>query len=852
MLSSRRMTGKPRNERRGRNSATGLRHIRDMDMNKKMTTPDAARCLNPGVTLSSRLHNALFVLFIGGILAYGAGFAWYMLDRFDLLNLIRDVNGDDAFYYFQIARNLAEGKFSTFDGGITRTNGYHPLWLLLITPFYWVFDKEAALFGIKAFEIMLVAGGVALVAAAARLARLPWVLMFAALPMLYQQYGLLLGMEAAAALFMLGLFTLAACLFARSPARWKWPLAAVAFALPWVRLEYIAISLAATAALCLVEWSRRERVPGAPLGERARSVLSVKAVTPFLGVVAGILVYFAYNGIVFGGVTPVSGKAKQIWSQRLWGQEGGHSFVQNFRDVLQIPAFDHELLVALEVCAYVVLVWWFARRSRGRTDWLLLAFLMCVFGLAVGHLAKFAQTVLTVHPNWGSYAWYFVPAYLLKQLIIPVRCYVAIHFIRCLLEPRSPQATNLLSMGIVVVGTAFLFTKADFTGPFQLVDRLGKSTHLSMKVISYMGVQVMDRVLPEDSVVGAWDAGVIGYFSRFPVVNLDGVVNSYGYLRALREGTEATFYQRYGITQFAIVKFLRKETEGHVLPAIRDYLARKRRERPTVGEILFEGPPYLHNRRNVPHKRQFRLLTLEPPEMSSGGINRSDWFWQRMEPHFNHRSDGVGFLVDGRLVQAFAKECDPDELVVWPWAGLGDGTVASTWTQTQTRLCVTAAVLPHTISSPVRFETMSERDILFRLTGGNPPVIRSDWDVYLVGNSLIYVKEPCIPEDVEPRFFLHLDPVDRNDLPIYRKLYGFDNLDFTFRDHGFDNLDFTFRDHRSPIEGRACVAIRELPDYAIAAIRTGQFTGEGRVWEGNFTYNSLSDKSEALHMEDPQ
>ena len=43
---------------------------------------------------------------------------------------------------------------------------------------------------------MLVAGGVALVTAAARLARMPWYLMFSALPMLYQQYGLLLGMEA--------------------------------------------------------------------------------------------------------------------------------------------------------------------------------------------------------------------------------------------------------------------------------------------------------------------------------------------------------------------------------------------------------------------------------------------------------------------------------------------------------------------------------------------------------------------------------------------------------------------------------------------------------------------------------
>ena len=97
---------------------------------------------------------------------------------------------------------------------------------------------------------------------------------------------------------------------------------------------------------------------------------------------------------------------------------------------MQIPAFGYELLVTLEVCAYVVLVWWFARRSRDRTDRLLLAFLVCVFGLAAGHLAKFAQTVLTVHPFWGSDIWYFVPAYLLKTLIVPVRCYVAIHFIR--------------------------------------------------------------------------------------------------------------------------------------------------------------------------------------------------------------------------------------------------------------------------------------------------------------------------------------------------------------------------------------------------------------------------------------
>ena len=207
--------------------------------------------------LSAPLHSALFALFIGSILTYGATFAWYMLDRFDFVNLIRDVNYRDAFYYFEIAFHMADGKFSTFDGGLTRTNGYHPIWLFLITPFYWMFDKVEVLFAIKAFEILLIAGGVALIAGAARVARLPWILLFAALPALYQKWILFAGMEAAAALCMLGLFFLLICLFARDPARWRWSLAAVAFALPWVRLEYFAIAVATTAVLCLIERSGR-------------------------------------------------------------------------------------------------------------------------------------------------------------------------------------------------------------------------------------------------------------------------------------------------------------------------------------------------------------------------------------------------------------------------------------------------------------------------------------------------------------------------------------------------------------------------------------------------------------------
>ena len=130
---------------------------------------------------------------------------------------------------------------------------------------------------------------------------------------------------------------------------------------------------------------------------------------------------------------------------------------------------------------------------------------------------------------------------------------------------------------------------------------------------------------------------------------------------------------------------------------------------------------------------------------------------------------------------------------------------------------------------------MSDGDYLTWLTGGSTPIIRSDWDVYLVDDSLIYAKEPCSPEDTEPTFFVHLDPVDVNDLPSHRQQYGFDGFHFYFR-------------NRLLIAGGACVARRELPDnpYAVAAIHTGQFTGEGKkIWEGSFEFVEPADDGKA-------
>jgi hypothetical protein len=44
---------------------------------------------------------------------------------------------DDAYYYFKVAQNITEGKGSSFDG-INPTNGYHPLWLVICIPIFFL------------------------------------------------------------------------------------------------------------------------------------------------------------------------------------------------------------------------------------------------------------------------------------------------------------------------------------------------------------------------------------------------------------------------------------------------------------------------------------------------------------------------------------------------------------------------------------------------------------------------------------------------------------------------------------------------------------------------------------------
>ena len=101
------------------------------------------------------------------------------------------------------------------------------------------------------------------------------------------------------------------------------------------------------------------------------------------------------------------------------------------------------------------------------------------------------------------------------------------------------------------------------------------------------------------------------------------------------------------------------------------------------------------------------------------------------------------------------------------------------------------------------------------------PAARAVFDVYVTADAVRFVKTPCRPEDVQSKFILHAVPVYRGNWPWRPRAPAFDNLDFSFKEQG--GILF---------EGRCYVDV-ELPAYAVAQLRVGQYDSARQrdVWQ---------------------
>ena len=99
-------------------------------------------------------------------------------------------------------------------------------------------------------------------------------------------------------------------------------------------------------------------------------------------------------------------------------------------------------------------------------------------------------------------------------------------------------------------------------------------------------------------------------------------------------------------------------------------------------------------------------------------------------------------------------------------------------------------------------------------------IIGGDWRVYLANDRITYVSPECASRDEQ--FYLHLTPQNTADLSVNSKGRGYNNFVFAFHPTGITRSD------------GSCLLKRPLPGYDIAALRTGQRTPAGPIWQGEY------------------
>ena len=130
-------------------------------------------------------------------------------------------------------------------------------------------------------------------------------------------------------------------------------------------------------------------------------------------------------------------------------------------------------------------------------------------------------------------------------------------------------------------------------------------------------------------------------------------------------------------------------------------------------------------------------------------------------------------------------------------------------------------------------------------------VMASVFNVYIHNNRLIYVNGSCSMDDLSHRFFLHITPVDANDLAEEHTQHGFNVYDFNASDKNVS----------SALHKDGCIVAFPLPHYEIKHIYTGQvirvegpdgeITWKGPIWEGSYTTESLSPTTTPATAESP-
>jgi hypothetical protein len=406
---------------------------------------------------------------------------------------------DDTFYYFKTALNVSRGLGSTFDG-INPTNGYHPLWLGVLAGLFALFGDDMVLLVKVAFTFQLVAiwsAGVVLSRLDIRGRR--WVLWPLTLAMLnpFSAKIVLCGQETALQL-LLSAVTLSIWWRLRGSVadtarlgRWAL-LGALGGLATLARLDTIFYAglLVGMPVLCP---SDAELEAG--LVRRLRA-----SVAGLAGLFAVLTPYLIFNRVVYRHLMPVSGAVKL----HLETGESAH--------------WAARLATVAVAAGGLAWLWRSASRRRATELPVLVPPVAACLILAIYNFAVRGEMGVNLVRIW------YLEPYLLA-LAVGVGVLDGGPVIRA----GGRTLAALVTRGAIVVWLVICALSWRYR-----LDPRSYALYAAAERCS----RWFDATEPK-AVAAAWDAGFAAAFTRKPVMNLDGLINSWEYKEQYLDGGRA-------------------------------------------------------------------------------------------------------------------------------------------------------------------------------------------------------------------------------------------------------------------------------------------------------------------------
>ncbi|MBC8203882.1 hypothetical protein ISS30_04255 [bacterium] len=414
---------------------------------------------------------------------------------------------DDAYYYFKIAQNIVESGISTFDG-INVTNGYHPLWMLMILPIFVIFKSDlfTPLYVISILQILLFVGFLYFnLKTVYKIGNSRAVLICTLILFLLRFHVIYFsGMET-----MLNLFIIA-LIFQELLFRKNWQgylhspgkifATGVLTALMILsRLDTIFFAFAIAGIILM----NQIKLKGVYINHILKNLILLASPSLLL-----VGCYFLINYSIFDRILPVSGSIKSSFpfpQPRLGYLAGYREFT-----ILMLCAVIFIIIYIKDLIGKAG----FSNKDNWNLDTVTAFF-------SAGYLVLSAWIVLFMH--WGVYDWHFIPGII---LVIPtsIKIIKLVDYLNG--KIKIPQLKLISFLSIVLI---LLF----LNGKGILKHHTGR--HLFFYK-NYEAANWVNENIPEESVFAMTECGIFGYYCDRKVVNLDGVVNNNEYQKYLSEG----------------------------------------------------------------------------------------------------------------------------------------------------------------------------------------------------------------------------------------------------------------------------------------------------------------------------